>query len=91
MQGWQLAREKAMSDAYDLLILDELTYLVDYKLVAEEEVLKLISQRPERLNLVITGRNASKGLCDAADLVTEMQEIKHPFKQGVSARKGLEY
>ena len=90
-QAWQLAMEKALSDRYDLLILDELTYLVSYQLLAEEEVLDLLARRPARLHLLITGRDASPGLIAAADLVTEMKEIKHPFDTGVAAQKGIEF
>lgn len=89
--GWQLARDKVQSEEYDLIVLDELTYLMNYNLIAESEVLALIADRPERLNIVITGRNASAGLVAAADLVTEMTETKHPYQNGIIARKGLEF
>ncbi|MEJ2031626.1 MAG: cob(I)yrinic acid a,c-diamide adenosyltransferase [Deltaproteobacteria bacterium] len=90
-EGWQLARQKVLSGRFDLVILDELTYLLRYGLLAEEEVLDLCGSRPAGLHLVITGRNASPGLIAAADLVTEMQEIKHPHARGDKTRKGIEY
>jgi cob(I)alamin adenosyltransferase len=90
-KAWSLAKEKVMSGNYDLVVLDELTYLVTYKLVAESDVLELIKKRPKKVNLVITGRNASPGLLEVADLVTEMRLLKHPYKKGIKARAGIEY
>lgn len=89
--GWDLAKDKIMSDRYDMVILDEITYLVTYDIVSEEDVLDLLADRPDRLHIVLTGRAASPGLIAAADTVTEMKEIKHAFKSGVKARKGIEY
>ncbi len=89
--AWQLAKEKVMSGNYDLVILDELTYLITYELLPESEVLDLMNQRPEQVNLIITGRNASPGLIAAADLVTEMRLIKHPYEKGVKAKAGIEF
>ncbi len=91
MAGWQLAKEKINSDIYDLVILDEFTYLLSFGIIEESEVLDLMASRPARLHIIITGRDATKGLIEAADLVTEMREIKHPFKQGIKARKGIEW
>lgn len=91
LAGWQLAREKIASDAYDLIVLDELTYLIGFGIVSEEEVLSLLRTRPKRLHLVITGRDASQGLIEYADLVTEMRAVKHPFQQGIKAQKGIEF
>ncbi|MDG4475112.1 cob(I)yrinic acid a,c-diamide adenosyltransferase [Thiovibrio frasassiensis] len=91
LAGWQLAREKIVSDGYDLIVLDELTYLITYSLVPEEEILALFQARPKRLHLVITGRDASPGLIAYADLVTEMCAIKHPYQKGIKGQKGIEY
>jgi len=91
LAGWNLAREKISSDAYDLIVLDELTYLIGFGILAEAEALALFSARPKRLHLVITGRDASQGLIEYADLVTEMRAIKHPFQKGVKAQKGIEF
>jgi len=91
LAGWKLAKEKILSDAYDLIVLDELTYLIGFGIVSEEEVIALFRKRPARLHLVITGRNASQGLIDYADLVTEMRAIKHPFQKGIKAQKGIEF
>jgi cob(I)alamin adenosyltransferase len=91
LEGWRLAGEKILSDAFDLIVLDELTYLIGFGIVSEEEVLALLRKRPKRLHLVITGRDASPGLVEYADLVTEMRAIKHPFQKGIKARKGIEF
>lgn len=91
LEGWQLAREKILSNVYDLIVLDELTYLITLDLVPEEEILDLFRERPQRLHLIITGRDATQGLIEYADLVTEMRAIKHPFQKGVTAQKGIEF
>ena len=88
-EAFAFAREKIMSDEYDLVVLDELTYLVRYEIVKEEEVLELINQRPPRLHLMITGRNASPGLIEACDIVSEVKPLKFP--QDTPARQGIEY
>lgn len=90
-EGWALAEEKVMSGAYDLVVLDELTYLINYQLVAESSILTLIRNRPKHVHLVITGRDASSSLIAAADLVTEMKEVKHPYALGVKAQSGIEF
>ncbi len=90
-KAWLLAKEKIMSGDYDLIVLDELTYLITYKLLREKEVVELINIRPKKLNLIITGRDASPDLLKAADLVTEMHLLKHPYEKGIKARAGIEY
>ena len=91
LAGWALAQEKIASNAYDLIVLDELTYLISLGILAEAEVIALLRARPQRLHLVITGRDASQGLIEYADLVTEMHAIKHPFQKGIKAQKGIEF
>ena len=76
---------------YDVIILDELVNCVSEGFIPEEEVLGLIKARPKSLELVFTGRNAPKGLIAAADYVTKMEKIKHPFDGGLACRKGIEY
>ena len=82
-----------MSGKYDLLILDEFTYTMDFGWLDTDEVVGwLADNKPEMLHLIITGRNAPAALVEYADLVTEMREIKHPFKeQGIRAQAGIEY
>jgi len=89
--GFKYARNAVTSGKFDLVILDELCVAVKFGLLTEKEVLELISFRADNTELVITGRWATKKLIDAADIVTEMVEIKHPFKSGIAARKGIEY
>ena len=76
---------------YDVVVLDELTHLINFKLVEEKQILKMLAEKPEKLEIIITGRGASKLLLKAADLITEMKEIKHPYKKGIKARKGIDF
>ena len=85
------AKEEMLSGEWDMIILDEINYAVKFELIDKEEVLALLGERPKNLHLVLTGRDAPQEIIDAADLVTCMQEIKHPFKRGVKAQKGIEY
>ena len=91
-QGWQLTQEKIASDNYDLILLDEFTYPLHFDWLNTEEVISwLRANKPARLHLIITGRNAPQELLDYADMVTEMNVLKHPFDQGVSAQPGIEF
>ena len=76
---------------YDIVILDEINVALSLKLVKIERVLELIKNKPRHVELVLTGRRAPDEIIEAADLVTEMREIKHPFNKGCQARKGIEY
>jgi cob(I)alamin adenosyltransferase len=91
--GWSIAQERIRAANYDLLILDEFTYPLHYGwLDAGEVIAWLEANKPPALHLIITGRYAPQALIDYADLVTEMREIKHPFKeQGIRAQAGIEY
>jgi cob(I)alamin adenosyltransferase len=90
-EAWQFAKPRLTSDEYALVILDELTYLIKYGFVEEAEILDALANKRDDLHIVVTGRDASPGLIEAADLVTEMVAIKHPFEQGVKAQKGIEF
>jgi len=88
---WAQCREALESEEYDILIFDELTYTLSYGWLDHEEVLPVIANRPLGTHVVITGRNATPELIDFADLVTEMREVKHPYRtQGIGAQPGLE-
>lgn len=90
-QCWARCREILESGTYDIVIFDELTYALAYGWLEHEEVLQTIRNRPQGTHVVITGRQATSELVEFADLVTEMQEIKHPYRtQGVGAQPGLE-
>ncbi len=84
------ARELLTSGTFDVFICDEINGAVGFGLIDVEQVLELISRKPEKTELVLTGRNADERIIEAADLVTEMREIKHYYKAGVPARTGIE-
>jgi cob(I)alamin adenosyltransferase len=91
-RGWELAKEKISSGAYNLIILDEFTYPLLAGWVEIAEVIDwLKANRPPTQHLVITGRYAPADLMEYADLVTEMNAIKHPFQQGIKGQPGVEF
>lgn len=90
-EGFELAKEKVESDEYDLIILDEITYLPLYDFLDVEEIINLIAGRPQRLSLILTGRDADQKLMDIADTVSIIEPFKHAYKQGIKAQKGIEY
>jgi len=87
----QISKEKIQSGKYDIVILDEINYAVNLDLVDVNDVLNLINSKPSNLNLVLTGNHTKNEIIEAADLVTEMKEIKHPFKSGIKAKKGIDF
>ena len=89
-EGLQEIKEVLFSGRYQVVILDEANIATRYGLVHVEELLTLISGKPDAVELVITGRDADPRVIEAADLVTEMKEVKHYYKKGVTARKGIE-
>ena len=89
--GWAEARAAIEAGDHELVILDELTYLMNWGWIDADEVLATIRQRPAHVNLVVTGRDASPELIDVADTVSEVVKVKHAFDQGVLAKKGLDY
>jgi len=86
-----LAAYKIRSAKYDIVILDEINYAVDLKLVEASRLLDILADRPPRTTIVLTGNRAVREVVDAADLVTEMREVKHPFKKGIRAKKGIDF
>jgi cob(I)alamin adenosyltransferase len=89
-EALERARGLLTSGEYDLVVLDEINGAVGFGLVDVEQVLELMSLKPEKTELVLTGRNAHEKVIEAADLVTEMREVKHYYKAGVPARTGIE-
>ncbi len=87
----QISKEKIQSGNYNIVILDEINYAINLGLIDLNDVLNLIKSKPEKLNLVLTGNHAKNEIIDVADLVTEMKEIKHPFKSGIKAKKGIDF
>jgi len=93
-ETWALCLEKMHSEEYDLLVFDELVYVLDYKFLDVAKVLdevKAVRAKQPHLHIIMTGRNAPPELVEAADLVTEMKEIKHPFHAGIYAQQGIEF
>ena len=90
-QGLREIKELVKSGDNDLVILDEIFIALHYNLISVEAVIELIKNKPDKLELVLTGRYAPHKIIDLADLVTEMKEIKHYYQNGVKARKGIEF
>lgn len=88
---WQLCRDKVESDLYDVVIMDEITYAINYGWLDVDEVLATLKARNPKMHIIITGRDAPQALIDYADLVTEMTEIKHPYHEGILAQKGIDF
>jgi cob(I)alamin adenosyltransferase len=90
LAGLAQAREAMLSGMYDVVVLDEVNVAIWFGLLNVEEVLALLDEKPERVEVVLTGRRAPQALIERADLVTEMREVKHYYEQGVLARDGIE-
>ncbi len=90
-EAWAAAVEAMRADTYDMLILDEINYAINYGMLPIDRVLADLAARPERLHVICTGRNAHPRLIEAADLVSEIKEIKHPFHKGILAQRGIDY
>jgi|TARA_B100000315_G_scaffold224125_1_gene229412 cob(I)alamin adenosyltransferase len=86
-----IGKEKILSGKYDVVILDEINYAIQLELIKLNDVLDVIKSKPPELDLVLTGDHAAKEVIELADLVTEMKEIKHPFKSGINAKKGIDF
>jgi len=86
-----LAREKILSKKYDIIILDEINYAINLKLLSTNQVLELIKERPKQTSIVLTGNYAPNEIIKVADLVTEMNDIKHPYQKGIKAKRGIDY
>ena len=89
--AWQVAGAMVTSGDYDLVILDEMTYIVKYGWVPVADVVATLASRPRRTNVIVTGRDAPGEVVALADTVTEMVKVKHAFDQDIRARKGIEY
>ncbi|NLJ56232.1 MAG: cob(I)yrinic acid a,c-diamide adenosyltransferase [Firmicutes bacterium] len=90
-EGFSKGKEALLSGAYDLVIFDEINIVLDRGRLTVQEVLETLAARPKHVNVVLTGRHAAKEIIDFADLVSEVQEIKHPFRRGVRAQQGVEF
>jgi cob(I)alamin adenosyltransferase len=85
------ASEILAEQQYDILILDEINVALDWKLIELEPVLDLLKSKPKNIEIILTGRYAHQKIIDIADLVTNMQQVKHPYEQGILARDGIEH
>ncbi len=94
--AWEVAKEmieacRGPEPAYDMVVLDEINIVLRYDYLDLADVVEVLNARPEMLHVVVTGRNAKEDLIEAADLVTEMTQVKHPFRSGVKAQVGIEF
>jgi cob(I)alamin adenosyltransferase len=89
--AWRFGSEQILAGGYDLVILDEINYAISYKMLDAEQVAEVLKRKPENVHVILTGRNAHPALIEAADLVTEMREVKHPYQQGIPAQRGIDY
>ena len=90
-QAWEMAKEMINDPSYKMVILDELNIVLRYDNLPLDEVIAVLQNKPENLHITVTGRNAKDELIEIADLVTEMTQIKHPFRSGVKAQVGIEF
>ncbi|MDC0168876.1 cob(I)yrinic acid a,c-diamide adenosyltransferase [Candidatus Nitrosopelagicus sp.] len=90
-EALRICREKINSGNYNVVILDEVNYAINLGLIDVQEIIKLIKEKPSNLDIVLTGRDVKEEIVELADLVTEMKEIKHPFKSGIKAKKGIDF
>ncbi len=90
-EGWAQAEEEILRGDWDLIVLDEILYVISYKMLDPERVAEVMRRKPEMLHLILTGRNAHPLLMELADTVTEMREVKHAYQKGILAQRGIEY
>jgi len=90
-QCWQTGLDAIHSGLYDLVILDEINYVISYKMLDADKIVEALRGKPERVHVICTGRNAHPKLVELADLVTEMKEVKHPYTKGILAQRGIDY
>ena len=89
--AWDAAKEMIADPSYKMVLLDELNIVLRYEYLPLDEILEVLRNKPRDLHVIVTGRNAKEELIEIADLVTEMTEIKHPFRSGVKAQPGIEF
>ena len=91
LKGVESIKELFKDESWDMLVLDEINIATRDGFLKEEEVLSLLKAKPEKSELILTGRGATEGIIKQADLVSEVRELKHPYNQGVQGREGIEY
>lgn len=90
-KSWAVAKQMLQDQDYDLVVLDELTYMLSFKYLDKDEVLQALQNRPAEQSVVVTGRGGGSALSELADTVSEVKEIKHAYNAGIMARKGVDY
>ena len=90
-KGWELAKKVIENDEYNLVILDEANIAIDLGLIELQDMLNVLKNKPEEMEIVLTGRNARQEIIDIAHLVSEIKPVKHYWDTGIAARKGIEY
>ena len=90
-EAWEMVEQEVASDAWDMVVLDEVNYAIQFGLLDVETVVALVKNRPARLHMILTGRDARPELIELADTVTEMKVVKHAYQQGIKAKRGIEF
>ncbi len=90
-KGWELAKKAIKNDEYNLIILDEANIAIDLGFIDVDEVVEVLKNKPEEMEIVLTGRNANQKIIDIAHLVSEIKPVKHYWDTGIAARRGIEY
>ncbi len=90
-KGWELAKKVIKNDEYNLVILDEANIAIDLGLIDINEVIEVLKNKPDEMEIVLTGRNADPRIIELAHLVSEIKPVKHYWNTGIAARKGIEY
>ena len=88
---WESGRAAIYSGKYDLVVLDEINYAITYGMLDPARVVETLKRKPERVHVILTGRNAHPTIIELADTVTEMKQVKHAYEKGVMAQRGIEY
>lgn len=90
-EGWRMVQREVQSENWDLIVLDEINYAIDFGLVELEKVVELLKHKPTALHMILTGRNARPEIIELAHTVTSMEPVKHAYEQGIKAAKGIEF
>ena len=91
LRTWEMAEKMLGDPSYNLVVLDELTYMLSFKYLDEAEVIKALTNRPKEQSVVVTGRGGGSALADWADTVSDIRDVKHAYNSGVKARKGVDF
>jgi cob(I)alamin adenosyltransferase len=91
LRTWEMAEKMLGDPSYNLVVLDELTYMLSFKYLDEAEVIKALTNRPREQSVVVTGRGGGSALVDWADTVSDIRDVKHAYNSGVKARKGVDF